>query len=56
MKVIDTESPLTVHVKSPESSPPRVQALTSPVSVSVTDRVSIVVSPSATLGVKSDEE
>ena len=40
----------------PESAPPSVQALESPVSVSVTVRVSTAVVPSEMLGVVSEEE
>ena len=45
-----------MQVKDPESVPPRVQLLESPVSVSVTVRVSTAVVPSVIEGVVSLEE
>ena len=44
---------VTVHVNSPESSPPSVQAFTSVVSSSVIATVSTAVLPSDTSGVVS---
>ena len=49
-------SPETVHVKSLESAPPRVQEFESPLSVSVTVKESTEVEPSATSGVLSVAE
>ena len=56
MNASDTESPETVQVKSAESAPASVQALESPVSVSVMVNASAAVVPSRTDGVVSVAE
>ena len=51
----ETESPFTVQEKDEASAPPSVHAFTSPVSVSVTVRVSTAVVCSAMFGVVSED-